>query len=405
MIAILLGIAIPAVVLGRSVFAVIIGVAFITLFFCKPWRQIVEDLWAQCQRPFGILILLTFVAWLPNVYLSNFPGRSFEAVFRTLLFVGIAAMFFAYLKSDQRLLKICYQAFIVSALIAIIFALTALFFIPEIYWALRLKGWFSTPLQSELKSFSAMAVLAVPVLILAVYRLRNVWTVMGVVVCIGFIALVWETYNRSAIAGCLAIALTVVVIWTVRGGNRKLAFAGIGAVGSLIVAVIVWLRLRRGHYLTEISGDDWLLPLWLVDFERQTIWTTAWEFGLESPWFGIGANAINFVPGADVAIEGASGLHVMPAHPHSWFFEVFAETGAVGLAALIVTIVFMVLKWFRDYRQYNNPGVLAAIAIMAGYWSSGLFNFSYWSAWWQLSFMISLALCFAYVDRRPQDRA
>ena len=30
-----------------------------------------------------------------------------------------------------------------------------------------------------------------------------------------------------------------------------------------------------------------------------------------------------------------------------------------------------------------------------GYWSSGLLNFSFWSAWWQISYLLMTALCLA----------
>ena len=42
----------------------------------------------------------------------------------------------------------------------------------------------------------------------------------------------------------------------------------------------------------------------------------------------------------------------------------------------------------------------AATAVSIGYWVSGLFNFSFWSAWWQVSFMVLLALCLSHT-RRP----
>jgi len=43
----------------------------------------------------------------------------------------------------------------------------------------------------------------------------------------------------------------------------------------------------------------------------------------------------------------------------------------------------------------GNLGPIMTIAVLSGYWGAGLFNFSYWSAWWQLSFLISLVFCFA----------
>jgi len=404
-IAILLGIAIPSVVFGRAVFAVIVGLALIALFFCKPWRQIAGDLWEQCQRPLGILILLTFVAWLPNVGISNYPLRSFEAVFRTLAFVGIAAVFFAYMSSDQRLTTTCFQVFMASAVVGTGFAFITMTVLPELFWFLRLKGWQSTSIGFSHKGFSALAVMIIPLAVLGAYRIGGVWKVLGAVICIGMLALVWENYNRSTIAGFLAMAISVAVAWTIGRGGKRQVLITIGSVGALSAVVFTWLKITRQQYEAFAPNTDWLVPVWLVDYERQTIWMAAWEFGSESPWFGIGANAINFVPGADAIIQGTRDLHIIPAHPHNWIVEIYAETGWVGLTALLLTVSVMSFQLIKNYRQFNSPGILAAIAIMAGYWGSGLFNFSYWSAWWQLSFGLSVVLCLASDGRVQSDRA
>ncbi len=79
--------------------------------------------------------------------------------------------------------------------------------------------------------------------------------------------------------------------------------------------------------------------------------------------------------------------------------EVLAETGVVGLAPLVVLVAMMVARLARDYLRTGDPAVLAATAVAIGYWVSGLFNFSFWSAWWQVSFMVLLALCLSHRQR------
>ena len=389
--AILLGIAIPAVAFSRVVFAVIVGLALIALFFSRPLRDIIRDLWTQCQTPVGILILLTFAAWLPNVFNSNFPLRSFVAVSRTLIFVGVAAAFYSCLSTDQRLVKVSLRAFTVMAGVSVTFALVSMTALPELYWALRLKGWVSHPIGTNLKGFSALAVLIVPVLVMAGYRSPLVWRAVSAITSAAYLVFVWESYNRSAIAGFLAAALAIVMAILVQKGTKKSVFAALSIAGVLIVGVIVWLRMTRGFFLDHSPQGTWVLPVWLVDYERQIIWERALEFASTAPWFGIGANTINFVPGADAIIEGTGNLHVIPAHPHNWGVEVYAETGAVGLAALLLTIVVVAAKALLGVRRSGSLGLICAIAILAGYWGSGLFNFSYWSAWWQMSFFVSLA--------------
>ena len=82
-----------------------------------------------------------------------------------------------------------------------------------------------------------------------------------------------------------------------------------------------------------------------------------------------------------------------------------AETGFVGLASLVLAIAIVVLILAMRYRSLGYFAYAAALAVMTGYWVSGLFNFSYWSAWWQLSFCISMALCLAGLPLRPSRPA
>jgi len=58
------------------------------------------------------------------------------------------------------------------------------------------------------------------------------------------------------------------------------------------------------------------------------------------------------------------------------------------------------VSFIRRYITFKNPATLTAIAVAAGYWSSGLFNFSFWSAWWQCSFVLMLALCLATREQK-----
>ena len=398
----LLGIAIPSVVFGRSVFAVLIILALITLFFCKPWRDVILDLDAQVKAPVGLLILATFVAWLPNVIISPLPIRSFEAVLRTLLFIGIASVFYSYLRSDQRVLKRTLQAFTIMTAIAMAFSFLAMTILPEIYWFFKLKGWLSTPLLSQLKGFSALTVFMVPILILTGSLYPKAWKIACGFILIPTLIFVYMAGSRSALAGFLAISVIMVFVFTQKSVSKARVVASFASIGLLITGVIVWLQNSRAIWLERAPNQDWFLPVWLLDFERQVIWKHAFEFAMASPWVGIGANTINFAPGADALIERTNNLHVIPAHPHNWAIEIFAETGTIGLCVLLVTLITLTYQTLLTVRRSGSLGPIMAIAVLAGYWGSGLFNFSYWSAWWQLSFLISLVFCFASTPKTEE---
>ena len=393
--AFLLGIAIPSVAFGRSVFAVLLILAIISLFFCKPWRDVIRDLDAQIKTPVGLLILATFVAWLPNVFVSPLPIRSFEAVLRTLLFIGIASVFYSYLRSDSRLLKRTLLSFVIMTTVTMVFSLLAMTIAPEIYWFIKLKGWLSTPILTQLKGFSALAVFMVPVLILTGSLYSRAWKIVCTLIFIAVVVFAYASANRSVLAGFLSMTAMMVVVFALKSASKPKVLASLAGLSIVVVGAVAWLQIIRGKLFEAAPNQDWLIPIWLLDFQRQVIWKHAIEFAMASPWIGIGVNTINLVPGADMVINGTNNLHVIPAHPHNWAIEIFAETGAIGLSVLLITLITLTYQTLLVARRTGNLGHIMAIAVMAGYWVSGLFNFSYWSAWWQLSFLISLTFCYA----------
>jgi len=392
----LIAIAVPSLLFGRSVFGVVLGLGVLAMAISHPWRDVRGQFLRQAKTPTGILVLLVFAAWLPNLLVSDFPLQSAFAVARTLAFAGLAAFIAIGLASNPPMEATLLVTFVVSALVGAGIALFSIFVTPELYWFLHLKGWVADPIGSKLKNFSALAVFIVPLALLAGFRLRGGWRLAGALVFFGFVALVWENYNRSAMAGMVAAMVAFGVALLAGTGSKKRAIAVLGAVLLAAGALLAWLHLTRGIVPPEqAQGHDWLLPLWLIDFQRQIIWSTTWEFATRSPWFGIGANTVNLVDGADKLIAGTFGLQVVPGHPHNWALEVFAETGAIGFLALVAVILYMAYDALIRYRRTHSAPMLAAVAVMAGYWGSGLFNYSYWSAWWQVAFMLSLAICYA----------
>jgi O-antigen ligase len=388
----LIGAAVPTIVFGRAVFAVVLGIAFFALVIsglrCQAWRELRE----RSRTPVGIAAIVTITAWVMSSFGSEFPWRSFEASARTGFFVSIGVMVSGALKGEPRLRDVCFRAFIIVGASSALLALVEMTIAPELFWALRLKGWLAQPLHTELKSFSSLAVIVVPSIILAGWILRRYWMSLAVACSAAFLFLVWENHNRAAIAGFLAIIGILAAFRLLRPGGHRSAVTLVGffIFGSLSVAV--WLKATRPPI--ELDAD-WVFPLWLVDFQRQTIWGQALEIWQKAPWFGVGANTINFDLSASRPLPGDESLHIIPAHPHNWIVEILAETGVIGLASLLVALLLLSLQLARRYRT---------MAVMAGYWVSGLFNFSVWSAWWQASFVLTLAVAFSAEDSSAATR-
>lgn len=400
--AVLAGMAIPSLVFGRVVFAICFSLSFIAMLASGLHRPIWRELVAIAKSPIGLIIFGTLAIWTVSSMLSNFPIRSLEATTRTALFVGLATVVNLALRKAPDLSELCMQTLVFSALACTALAILEMIALPELYWGLRFKGWVSTPLKSELKGFSALALMLAPLMALALWnwtgRLRRVAALALFVV----VLLALLTGNRSVIAGFLGVAAAVAIAAIARRGIDKYAIWSALGVVTLVAVTIGWLHYSRQSAVQVAPPGDWLFPVWLIDFERQTIWQHVLEIARKSPWLGVGANTINFTPGADAPLPGHRFLHIVPAHPHNWVVEVFAEVGILGLISLAIVIMVAAYLQVKQYKQTLSPGALAALAIMAGYWVSGLFNFSYWSAWWQLSFVLAIAISTA--GRGPHEK-
>ena len=404
MIAFLIGIAIPALILGRSVLGVIIGVLVLLIVIDTPFSDLRRNFVNHWKRPLGILLGVVFLACIPSIFASDAPLRSFNAPARTLGFCIIAMIVYDYLKERPQLFEVWLKYFIIASTIAVGFAFFSQFVRPEPYWFLHLKGWSAEPLGHTLKGFASLSVLIVPLLIFGAYRTRGIISLIALLSALCLLVLVWILASRASIAGFLGIIICVSLAIGIRFGSKIQVVAASGFAALSLAGSLFWLHATRYGYVAIAPDRDYFLPVWLIDFQRQTIWSKAWEIALRSPWTGRGANTINFAPGADTLLEGTHGLHVIPAHPHNWPIELFAEIGLIGLIPLVLLLLVCALQLLKNYRINANPATLAAIGIFAGYWSSGLFNFSFWAAWWQLSFILAMALAFSAPVNQHQKK-
>ena len=394
----LLSCVLPIQIMGRAAIAGTLVLAFFC-FLSMPQKSIyLKRALDAARSPIGMMLLIMAFFWVPNIFQSGDPVRSLEAGARTFVFIGFAALFWAILAENKTLHGLFCRAFIITSSVSIVLALIAEIALPELYWFLHFKGWRDVPLNTSLKSFSALAIFIAPTLFWIGFRFRGWWSILSVTSALGFIALVWLTYNRATIAGLIAMIAVgaVLVAWTSRSRWLRLALP-LGAL-TVFIGVLVWLNMTRQRPGFE---GDWLLPLWLVDYQRQSIWRFAAELVQQNFWFGMGINTINFAPGADTAIPNtATNLKVMPSHPHNWVLEIAAEIGVFGLLSLLGAIAVSFIHMSKAFLRGSDNAYLLAICMSAGYWVSGLFNFSFWSSWWQMSFVLIIALCLSQKSDR-----
>tara|TARA_Y100001968_G_C18996294_1_gene543769 strand:+ start:193 stop:633 length:441 start_codon:yes stop_codon:yes gene_type:complete len=137
------------------------------------------------------------------------------------------------------------------------------------------------------------------------------------------------------------------------------------------------------------------------DPHRQVIWGFTIDVIKAFPITGVGPNTINMVPGAKNIIPYFNQEYV-PSHPHNWMLEVAAETGILGLFALLITMGLGLKNLIITSKR--NPGAAwTAIALLAVFWISSLGNFSIWSSWWLST--LSILLIFPIADLKSSLKA
>ena len=390
---VLLSCVLPIQIMGPGAIAITLALAFFCFLSLSQKSNYLKHAINVSWHPIGLMVLIISLLWVPSITLSSDSIRSLETATRTFLFLGLATLFWAILVKNKAVHSLFCRTFIIASAFAIIIAIIAEIAMPELYWFINFKGWLNIPIGNSQKSFAALSVFMVPALLWMGFRLSGGWVIFAVINSIGFITLVGLTYNKAAIAGFVAMIVVAAILVT--RSDRSLIIRTALPAGALtiIISVLIWFNITRQS--PEIDGD-WFFPLWLVDFQRQSIWRFSFELVQQNFWFGMGINTINFAPGANAIIPGTlNNLNMIPSHPHNWILEVAAETGIFGLLSLLGAIAASFIHMIRKFLQNGDDAYLIAICMSAGYWVSGLFNFSFWSAWWQISFVLILALCLA----------
>lgn len=409
LLAVTVGLAIPSIVFGRSVVGVLLLIGLLTALFTKP-QTISRNLQSPLGSTAAILVTLTVLSWLPSFASSLDVSTSFQVIIRMLLMIVGALILYAALCDEDKGYEILLRTIVLAASVMYFIVIVPLA-IDEYYtsaygidlhWTgsfvslIRGHSWSDHVynLKLHLKEAASAALLLIPMIVWAAYRLRGRWALLAAFAIFELLAIIWLTYNRSSIAGLVAILCVICVLLALRSKSRRTTSLMALAIVAIIGVMAWWLvSFQPRHTWFPEDVTSWL-PFWLIDVSRQSIWAFAWEASSDSRWFGVGINVIDKLPFASEWSE-TGGTRNIPLHPHNWIVEIIVETGILGFTAMASTIVYFMISMCREFLKTGNWAVLAALSVWTGYWTNGLFSVSYWSAWWQVSFFVATAICLA----------
>jgi O-antigen ligase len=407
--AVLAGAALPLLASGRAVSGIVLAVGLIIVLLHPQRIETVRLAVRGLRTPLGAAVIALFACWLVSTLLSADIGRSLGVWGRMIGLIAGGALLGAFLGQDERAQRLALQALIGAGLVCLAVALIGIYLHSPVYGLVRGLGWEEVRAAKLLKGYGSAVACLVPIWLWAGWRLGGAWRWAGLALVPAGVALVLAVDSRAGMVGLAAGAVVGVAMLALGApGLGRLRSGLLSALGAAVVAVVC-IALAQLPAIPErdaesgeqvIATVDLAPPAGLIDPHRQAIWSFARDRALEAPWFGHGIHMASRLPGAGAVIPQFN-QEFIPSHPHNWLLEMFLETGALGTFALLGALALLGRRLLALTAKDRTAGA-AGLALVAAFWCSSFFNFSIWSAWWQLVLFVALGFVLA---ARPARRA
>ncbi len=228
---------------------------------------------------------------------------------------------------------------------------------------LRAYGTFGQP-----NPFAGyLGTILLPAALLAIQRddsrLRWAGLVAAALISLALVA----SFSRGAWLGAIMAAGAAMIVWSPR--SRRLLAPAAGA--FLVVAVLAALNLlppdvnqRLGTALgyfgvfdvrtVELTPENWSVV------QRMAYWQAAWNMFVDHPWLGVGTG--NYALAYDT--YSVPGWPDSLGHAHNYYLNTLAETGIIGLLALVLTFLLAFVQVLRPLLRTSVRG--STRALLAG---------------------------------------
>ncbi len=378
-----LGASVPILMLGRVAMAVAITIAVLALLITANRRQLLRDVARAMRSPLGVAVGVTFLLWFVSVIGSLDPTSSAGVWLRMAALLIVGTAFAAVMRHDTGIHETVLKTLIVAAMTGAALSVVSVLVWPELYLMLRGDQGLSDPsyyAAQRLKSYGAAIACAMPVVLWAGWRLGSGWRLAAIIYLpLAIVAMLAVDSRASVIAAALSAG--VLACWFVaRRGRIWIAILIACALAAVVAGT--FLTNTRSNQIEPLTS----VPTWLVDAHRQTIWAKGLDLAADAPIFGWGFDTISELPGADEIVPGSDQAYI-PSHPHNWLIEVLVETGVVGFAAIVGTLVLLLWGAVRAARRDGAAGA-TMLALLAAFFVISSISFSFWAFWWQATFVL-----------------
>ena len=392
-IAVLSGIVIPLLVIGRGATSILLPVigGLCAVVLLLSWPRFWPRIWqgsALAAAMVGMLAVL-----LVSVIGSIKPAFSFTIWLQLAGLILLVAALPLVLTEDRKLFDWTLCILLAMGLLGSAVVVVSIYVWPPLLGYLRpVDSPTAYHAALRLKSYGAVMPCLAPVLVWAGFRLGGAWRAVAIAAVVLGGIVVYGVNNRAAVGGYAGAAALILLALLLRRIGRPARVAVSVALALVLAAVGGWVMT----HLPAMPFDGTQpvrLPTWLVDTHRQIIWGFTFDRALDRPWFGWGLSVANFTPGANDPIPVVGQVFV-PLHPHNWVLQILCEAGLVGLTGVATGFVLFLRKLIRVAPVAKGAG-WAALGVTGAFFVSNLANFSIWQGWWQAVFVILVSISLA----------
>ena len=399
--AVLTGVVIPLLVIGRGAASILLPVigGLSSVLLVSSWARLRRRIWQG--GALGWVIVAMLAVLLVSVAGSVKPAFSFTIWLQLAGLILLIAALPLLLAQNSRLFAWTLRILLAASLLGTVIAVVSIYLWPPLLGYVRpVDAPTAYHSALRLKSYGAVMPCLAPVLLWAGFRLGGAWRAVALAGIVLGGVIVYGANNRAALGGYAGAVGLVLLALVLRRSRAPLRLAVLAVLIAGLAAIGAWVSANLPPMPFD-GTQQMRLPTWVVDTHRQIIWGFVLDRALERPWFGWGLSAANFMPGANDPIP-VIGQVFVPLHPHNWVLQIFCEAGIVGLL-FVAAVILLFLRKLVALAPAGKGAGWAALAVAGAFFVSDLANFSIWQGWWQavLVILISISLTGTRVDCAP----
>ena len=421
----LIGISIPSVVIGPAVMGIILSISIVLLFCYPKQEKMFSFVKKSFSSPLTITLAIMLVFWFASSIFSIDPLRSLEKWLRTIVLIIFSLFIYGrFAEEDHDRITAIKTMAITTALTTI--SLGILMIGQKLYLQgiVLFGGWIDWSRESnslcffmhcdllKYKDSAQVLICLLPIIIFsfktASKRFR--WLLLSSVPFIIWVALFTET--KSAALGIICGVMFLAIWLLIKKTKEKYApILMLLLLISLVFSTISFIKLLPQDVELKNNPNgkrEYNVPFNIIGEHRQIIWSFSYDRFLQRPWLGFGPDVSGDIPGAKETVKSWHpskyekenpnwtekqrnfwNQEYIPSHPHSWLFELMVETGFLGLVVFLITLFHF---FYTVFQKSLSRMALSLILLNGIYWSIGLVSFSFWSARWQIVYLLLTAL-------------